>query len=142
MLLDLPVLTTSLPKETLLVYLAASKEAVSEVLLEVMKGKQHLVHYVSRTLHNAERNYAPLEKMSLALRHVSRRLGMYFKAHPINLITDQPINQILNKADTSCPLPEAPGKVKFVIVAVDNFTKWIEAKPLAKTTRKEVKKFL
>ncbi|GKC05403.1 reverse transcriptase domain-containing protein [Tanacetum coccineum] len=39
-------------------------------------------------------------------------------------------------------LPQAPGKVKFVIVAVDYFTKWIEAKPLAKTTRKEVNKFV
>nr|GEV16788.1 hypothetical protein [Tanacetum cinerariifolium] len=40
------------------------------------------------------------------------------------------------------PLPEAPGKVKFVIVAIDYFTKWIEAKPLAKTTGKEVKNTL
>ncbi|GJZ27750.1 reverse transcriptase domain-containing protein [Tanacetum coccineum] len=44
--------------------------------------------------------------------------------------------------DVLGPLPEAPGKVKFVIVAVDYFTKWIEAKPLAKTTGKEVKKFV
>ncbi|GJZ83528.1 reverse transcriptase domain-containing protein [Tanacetum coccineum] len=39
--------------------------------------------------------------------------------------------------DVLGPLPEAPIKVKFVIVAVDYFTKWIEAKPLAKTTGKE-----
>nr|GEY99543.1 reverse transcriptase domain-containing protein [Tanacetum cinerariifolium] len=36
------------------------------------------------------------------------------------------------------PLPEGPGKLKFIIVAIDYFTKWIEAKPLAKTTRKEL----
>nr|GEV69229.1 rve domain-containing protein/RVT_3 domain-containing protein [Tanacetum cinerariifolium] len=35
------------------------------------------------------------------------------------------------------PLPKAYGKVNFVIVAIDYFTKWIEAKPLAKTTRQE-----
>ncbi|GJT44096.1 retrovirus-related pol polyprotein from transposon TNT 1-94 [Tanacetum coccineum] len=35
------------------------------------------------------------------------------------------------------PLPEAPGRVEFIIIAIDNFTKWIEAKPLAKTTSKE-----
>nr|GEV10212.1 reverse transcriptase domain-containing protein [Tanacetum cinerariifolium] len=40
--------------------------------------------------------------------------------------------------DVLGPLLEAPEKVKFVIVA----TKCIEAKPLAKTTRKEVKKFV
>ncbi|GJT66489.1 reverse transcriptase domain-containing protein [Tanacetum coccineum] len=40
------------------------------------------------------------------------------------------------------PLPQSAGKVKFVIVAIDYFTKWIEAKPLAKITEKEVKKFV
>ncbi|GJS00615.1 reverse transcriptase domain-containing protein [Tanacetum coccineum] len=40
--------------------------------------------------------------------------------------------------DVLGPLPESPGKVKFVIMAVDYFTKWIEAKPLAKTIGKEI----
>ncbi|GJT64976.1 reverse transcriptase domain-containing protein [Tanacetum coccineum] len=40
--------------------------------------------------------------------------------------------------DVLGPLPEAPGKVKYVIVAIDYFTKWIKAKPLARTTGKEV----
>nr|GEV72178.1 reverse transcriptase domain-containing protein [Tanacetum cinerariifolium] len=39
-------------------------------------------------------------------------------------------------------LTEAPGKIRFIIMAVDYFTKWIDAKPLAKTTGKEVKKFV
>ncbi|GKB47373.1 reverse transcriptase domain-containing protein [Tanacetum coccineum] len=108
MILNLPILTTPLPKKTLFVYLAASKEAVSAVLLVVRKGKQHPVHYVSRTLHDAERNYAPLEKMALALRHVSRRLSRYFEAYPITVITDQPIKQILNKTNTSDFINEVP----------------------------------
>ncbi|GKC08979.1 reverse transcriptase domain-containing protein, partial [Tanacetum coccineum] len=44
--------------------------------------------------------------------------------------------------DVLGPLLEALGRVKFVIVAIDYFTKLIEAKPLAKTTWKEVKKFV
>ncbi|GJX94429.1 putative reverse transcriptase domain-containing protein [Tanacetum coccineum] len=40
------------------------------------------------------------------------------------------------------PLPEVPGKIKFIIVAIDYFTKWMEAKPLAKTIGKEVQKFV
>ncbi|GJY20029.1 reverse transcriptase domain-containing protein [Tanacetum coccineum] len=80
------------PEGNLFIYLAASGEAVSAVLLVVRKGKQYLVHYVSRTLHDAEQNYAPLEKLEQALRHVSRRLRMYFEAHPFTVITYQPIN--------------------------------------------------
>nr|GEW22119.1 reverse transcriptase domain-containing protein [Tanacetum cinerariifolium] len=44
--------------------------------------------------------------------------------------------------DVLGPLLEALGKVKFVIVAIDYFTKRIEAKPLTKMTGKEVKKFI
>ncbi|XP_022030653.1 uncharacterized protein LOC110931577 [Helianthus annuus] len=40
------------------------------------------------------------------------------------------------------PFPPAPGKLKYLIVAVDYFTKWVEAKPLAKITADNAKKFL
>ncbi|GJY27638.1 reverse transcriptase domain-containing protein [Tanacetum coccineum] len=44
--------------------------------------------------------------------------------------------------DIARPFPEGPGKVKFLIVAVDYFTKWIEAKPVATITGNQVKKFV
>ncbi|GJU45028.1 reverse transcriptase domain-containing protein [Tanacetum coccineum] len=37
---------------------------------------------------------------------------------------------------------EGPGKVKFLIVSIDYFTKWIEAKPVATITGNQVKKFV
>ncbi|GKC36820.1 reverse transcriptase domain-containing protein [Tanacetum coccineum] len=37
---------------------------------------------------------------------------------------------------------KAQGKVKFLIVAIDYFTKWIEAKPVATITGNQVKKFV
>nr|GEX67199.1 reverse transcriptase domain-containing protein [Tanacetum cinerariifolium] len=40
------------------------------------------------------------------------------------------------------PLPEAPGKVKFLIVVKDYFTKWVGAKPPTGATRKHVKRFV
>ncbi|GJV40514.1 reverse transcriptase domain-containing protein [Tanacetum coccineum] len=39
--------------------------------------------------------------------------------------------------DIARPFPEGPGKVKFLIVAIDYFTKWIEAKPVATITKPE-----
>nr|GEV74284.1 hypothetical protein [Tanacetum cinerariifolium] len=35
-----------------------------------------------------------------------------------------------------------PGKVKFLIVAIDYFTKWIEAKPVATITENQIKKYV
>nr|GEZ09417.1 reverse transcriptase domain-containing protein [Tanacetum cinerariifolium] len=44
--------------------------------------------------------------------------------------------------DIAGPFPEGPGKVKFLIVAMDYFTKWIEAKAMATITGRQVKKFV
>ncbi|GJV64289.1 reverse transcriptase domain-containing protein [Tanacetum coccineum] len=101
LILELPTLTTPERKETLFIYLATSREAVSGVLVANRRGKQTPIRYVSRTLHEAERNYAPLEKLALCLLHLSRRLRQYFEAHPIQVITDQPIKHILNKPESS-----------------------------------------
>nr|GEW35065.1 reverse transcriptase domain-containing protein [Tanacetum cinerariifolium] len=100
-IVELPLLTTPVKEETLYVYLAAATKAVSVVLLAERKGVQCLIHYVSRTLNEAERNYDPLEKLALSLLHMSRRLRRYFEAHLIKVITDQPLKQILNKAQAS-----------------------------------------
>ncbi|GJQ91605.1 reverse transcriptase domain-containing protein [Tanacetum coccineum] len=44
--------------------------------------------------------------------------------------------------DIAGPFPEGPGKVKFLIVALDYFTKWIEAKAVATITGNQVKTFV
>ncbi|GJX28966.1 reverse transcriptase domain-containing protein [Tanacetum coccineum] len=44
--------------------------------------------------------------------------------------------------DIARPFLKGPGKVKFLIVAIDYFTKWIEAKPIATITGNQVKKFV
>ncbi|RDY05175.1 Retrovirus-related Pol polyprotein from transposon 17.6, partial [Mucuna pruriens] len=40
------------------------------------------------------------------------------------------------------PFPIAPGQIKFLVVAVDYFTKWIEAEPVAVISAERIKKFL
>ncbi|GJT17614.1 reverse transcriptase domain-containing protein [Tanacetum coccineum] len=44
--------------------------------------------------------------------------------------------------DIAGPFSEGPGKVKFLIVVIDYFTKWIEAKPVATITGSQIKKFM
>ncbi|GJZ28579.1 reverse transcriptase domain-containing protein [Tanacetum coccineum] len=101
LIMDLPSLTPPREKETLYAYLAVSAEAVSAVLLTDRKGRQCPVQYVSRTLNEAERNYALMEKLALSLIHMTRRLRRYFEAHLVKVITNQPIKNILNNIETS-----------------------------------------
>ncbi|GJZ86758.1 reverse transcriptase domain-containing protein [Tanacetum coccineum] len=44
--------------------------------------------------------------------------------------------------DIAGPFPEGPGKVKFLIVAMDYFTKWIETKAVATISGSQMKKFV
>ncbi|GKB18978.1 reverse transcriptase domain-containing protein [Tanacetum coccineum] len=101
LIMSLPSLTPTLLEETLYAYLAVSREAVSAVLLTDRNGRQCPVQYVSRTLNEAERNYSPLEKLALSLVNMTRRLRRYFEAHPVKVITDQPIKNILSRTEVS-----------------------------------------
>nr|GEX25722.1 reverse transcriptase domain-containing protein [Tanacetum cinerariifolium] len=44
--------------------------------------------------------------------------------------------------DIAGPFSKGPGKVKFLIVAIDYFKKWIEAKPVATITANQIKIFM
>nr|GEV71824.1 reverse transcriptase domain-containing protein [Tanacetum cinerariifolium] len=68
---------------------------------------------------------------------------------PITRNPQQPLTPITSPwpfykwgIDIAGPFPEGPGKVKFLIVAMDYFTKWIEAKAVATITGGQVKKFV
>ncbi|KAL0378306.1 UNVERIFIED_CONTAM: hypothetical protein Sradi_3136100 [Sesamum radiatum] len=62
-----PLLTKPEAGETLRIYLAASEEAVSAVLVR-SEGKEHQpVYYVSKVLQAAEQKYPQIEKLALAL---------------------------------------------------------------------------
>jgi len=39
------------------------------------------------------------------------------------------------------PLPKAPGAIKYLLVTINYFTKWIEARPLREIVANEVEKF-
>ncbi|GJV31212.1 reverse transcriptase domain-containing protein [Tanacetum coccineum] len=97
----LPTVTSSIEGETLVLYLAASEGSISVVLLVERGKKQVTVYFVSRALQGAELEYLELEKLILALIHAARRLRRYFQAHPIPIITDKPIKQILARPEKS-----------------------------------------
>ncbi|GJS77214.1 reverse transcriptase domain-containing protein [Tanacetum coccineum] len=102
---ELPMLVAPMEKEELIVYLAAAKETVSAVLMTEREAKQMPIYFVSRALRGPEVNYTSMEKLVLALVHASKRLKRYFQAHPIIVITDQPIQQVLSR-------PEVAGRLQ------------------------------
>ncbi|XP_071704658.1 uncharacterized protein [Rutidosis leptorrhynchoides] len=92
---ELSTLTAPIPGEILTVYLAASSEAISSVLIADRGKTQMPVYFVSKLLQNREVNYPAMEKLIYALVHTARRLRRYFQVHPIQVFTDQPIKHIL-----------------------------------------------
>ncbi|KAL0455621.1 UNVERIFIED_CONTAM: hypothetical protein Slati_0901300 [Sesamum latifolium] len=62
-------------------------------------------------------------------------------AEPLNvMLSSCPFSQW--GVDIVGPFPLAPGQRRFLLVAIDYFTKWVEAKPLARITKGEVLKFI
>ena len=72
--------------------------AVSLVLIQVDYGVQRPVYYVSKSLHEAEVRYLPLEKTILAVVLGTRKLPHYFQAHTI-VLTQLQLKAILRSAD-------------------------------------------
>ena len=73
--------------------------AVSLVLIRVDCGVQQPVYYVSKSLHEAEVRYLPLEKAILAVVLVTRKLPHYFQAHTVVVLIQLPLKIILRSAD-------------------------------------------
>ncbi|GJU45873.1 reverse transcriptase domain-containing protein [Tanacetum coccineum] len=89
------------PKEELIIYMSASYGAVSVVLMNERGTVQTPVYFISRALQGPELNYTPMEKLVLSLVFSAKRLRRYFQAHPIAVITDQQIKQIISRPDVA-----------------------------------------
>ncbi|GJT61802.1 reverse transcriptase domain-containing protein [Tanacetum coccineum] len=102
---ELPMLVAPRPKEEQIMYLSASQGAVGAVLMTERDSIQTSVYFVSRALQGPELNYTSIEKLVLALVFAAKRLRRYFQAHPIAVITDQPIRQVMSR-------PEVAGRLQ------------------------------
>ena len=73
--------------EVLFAYITVVPHVVSLVLIRVNSGVQRPIYYVSKTLHEAEVCYLPLEKTMLAMMHATCKLPYYFQSHTIIILT-------------------------------------------------------
>ena len=56
---------------------------------------------MNKRLLDAGTRYLKLEKLVLALMVASRKLRLYFHAHPIEILTNYPLCQVLQKLEAS-----------------------------------------
>ncbi|KAL2250014.1 UNVERIFIED_CONTAM: Retrovirus-related Pol polyprotein from transposon opus [Sesamum indicum] len=86
-----PLLANPKENEVLYVYLAVSESAVSSALVREEGG-------------GAEKRYAQIEKLALALIVTARKLRPYFQGHRIIVLTNHPLHNVLAR-------PEASGRL-------------------------------
>ena len=94
-----PIISRLEEEEVLFVYITMAFHAVSLVLIRVDKGLQRPVYYVSKSLYEAKIRYLPLEKAILVVVHATRKLPHYFQANTIVVLTQLPLQSLLQKAD-------------------------------------------
>ena len=90
-----PIMLSPEADEILFAYITVAPHVVSLVLIRVDSGKRRPVYYVSKSLHEAEIHYLPLEKAILAVVHGTRKLSHYFQAHTIVFPIQLPLKAIL-----------------------------------------------
>ena len=106
----MPVLVTPKEREPLLLYIAATHQVVSTVLVveRPEEGKTHGVqrpiYYLSEVLTPTKQRYPHYQKLAYGVFMTARRLSCYFQEHQVMVVNEAPLNSILNN-------PEATGRV-------------------------------
>ncbi|XP_074346976.1 uncharacterized protein LOC141685789 [Apium graveolens] len=111
---EAPLLAKPSPDDILYLYLVVFEQAVSIILVKEEQKLQKPVYYMSKVLHGAELNYSTTEKFALALITASRKLRLYIHAHKIEVLTDQPLKNILHS-------PKATGRLIKLVIELEEF---------------------
>jgi hypothetical protein len=102
-----PVMTPPILKETLLLYISATTNVVSTVLVTEREEEgqacpvQRPVYYVSEVLADAKTRYTKPQKLLYALLITSRNLRHYFQAHKIVVPSSFPLGEIIRNRDAN-----------------------------------------
>jgi hypothetical protein len=105
-----PVLVATKEREPLLLYIAATHQVVSTVLVveRSEEGKAHEVqrpvYFLSEILSPSKQCYPHYQKLAYSVFTTARKLRQYFAVHPIIMVNKAPLSNILNN-------PEATGRV-------------------------------
>nr|GEY25371.1 reverse transcriptase domain-containing protein [Tanacetum cinerariifolium] len=134
----------------------ASDYAVGAVQGKRVEKHFRPIHYASKTMNQAEKNYTTTEKEMLAVVYAFKKFRSYLIMNRSIVYTDHsalkkdemPQNSIqiceifdVWGIDFMGPFPSSKRK-KYILVAVDYLSKWVEAKALPTNDARVVVKFL
>jgi hypothetical protein len=104
-----PVLVAPKEKEPLLLYIVATHQVVSIVLVveRSEEGKTHgvqwPVYFASEVLSPTKQRYPHYQKLTYSIFTSARKLWQYFAVHPIIVVNEAPLSNILdNPSATGC----------------------------------------
>ena len=100
-----PILASPLPKEPMLLYIAATNRVVSAVVV-VERGEgenkvQRPVYYLSEVLSSSKQNYPHYQKMAYGVYMAAKKLKHYFQEHPMKVVCEAPVSEIMSNKDAS-----------------------------------------
>ena len=102
-----PVLVTPHDRDPMLLYIAATYQVVSTMLVVECEeaGKVHdsqrPVYYLSEVLTPAKQRYPHHQKLAYAVWMMAHKLRHYFAEHPIIVVTEAPLKNILTNPDAT-----------------------------------------
>jgi hypothetical protein len=102
-----PITTPPIPCKTLLLYIFATTNVVSTVLVAEQEEEgqtypiQRPVYYVSEVLADAQKRYSQPQKLLYALLITSRKLLYYFQAHKITMPSSFPLGEIIRNRNAN-----------------------------------------
>jgi hypothetical protein len=97
-----PVLVAPKKKEPLQLYIATTHQVVSTVLVveRSAEGKAHgvqrPVYFISEVLSPTKQRYLHYQKLAYIVFTIARKLRQYFTVHPIIVVNEAPLSNILN----------------------------------------------
>jgi ribonuclease HI len=102
---ELAILTSPDPSLSLLLYIAASPQAVSAALVQEQNRegsfRQCPVYYVSEVLTPSKYNMTELEKVAYAVVMASRKLCHYFEAFKVRVTLDRGLGELFRNPEAS-----------------------------------------